>query len=632
MTFPKKEDTAMLFGKHRTGAGSRSRALTAGLVLPMLLAAGAADALEQARDTLQRTIFPRRDAKTVEYCADLSAQLRQQEQGVELAQLSTPVKKEPEDEAQLAAELSDLLQACSYDGSAITVSASSLGGASSSDGAAVVKAIMRFTGLPQNFKVIEGPVPNAAALILRGPEGLPERVIAYNVGFMEQVRQATENNDWASISIMAHEIGHHLSGHTLMPGGSQPPIELEADKFSGFVLQKMGARLEDAKKAISTLVPEGDGPTHPGRGKRLVAISEGWTESCEQQGQTCDGTAVDVARVEPSAPAMPETQAPATTEPSGEPATAILPPLAAPPSSGNGDQPAPIVRAGQVDHLPAPDAQATPAKFDRFVYDEIGILDPTAKENLSRLSFDFAAEHNVEIVTIFAKSLHGLSVEDYAYRMLRQLRVGKMDVGNGAVIVVAPNENVGGYALGTGLHVAMGQQASEIQSGLESHLMLAKLNAKNAASADLVFTAVESLMEEAALYDWAVRFQSFEELLAKDAADTEALQQSGGSYDPSNDAVRQKLLRFQARVKTKSPPRGENDPYVEDITEGLIGPAMQVEMADGRIGMLYVHDRIEELMTSELREGQSYSMIVRENFFSGETPQFALISYDLVGP
>ncbi|WP_143530473.1 TPM domain-containing protein [Rhizobium sp. RU36D] len=607
-------------------------ATISGLALPLALAVGPSHALDRPRDVGRMTLFPQRNAETLEYCADLATDLRRHEQGIELAQVSTPPKLETESEEQLAAELSDLLQACSYDGSAIKVSARSLGGASSSDGAAVVKAIMRFTGLPQNFKVIEGPVPNAAALIIRGPEGLPQRVIAYNVGFMDRVRQATENNDWASISIMAHEIGHHLSGHTLMPGGSQPPIELEADKFSGFVLQKMGAQLQDAQKAISTLVPEGDGPTHPGRGKRLVAISQGWTESCEQAGQNCDGVAVETARTEPSTQASPATPAPASPSPPAEQNTAALPTLSPSPAADGGDQPAPIVRAGQIDRLPVPDPEATPAKFDRFVYDEIGILDPAAKENLSRLSFDFAAEHNVEIVTIFAESLHGLSVEDYAYQMLRQLRVGKMDVGNGAVIVVAPNENVGGYALGTGLHVAMGEQASEIQSGLETHLMLAKVNAKNAASADLVFTAVESLMEEAALYDWAVRFQSFDELLAKDAADTQALNQSGGSYDPRNDAVRQKLLRIAARVTTHTPQRGGNAPYVEEGTERLVGPAMQVEMPGGRIAMVYVHDRIQQLMTADLREGQAYSMIVREIFFSGDTPQLALVSYDLIGP
>ena len=53
----------------------------------------------------------------------------------------------------------------------------------------------------------------------------------------------------------ASSFGHHLGGHTLVPGGSQPPIELEADRFSGFVLHKMGADLDQTTQAIRTLIP-----------------------------------------------------------------------------------------------------------------------------------------------------------------------------------------------------------------------------------------------------------------------------------------------------------------------------------------------------------------------------------------
>lgn len=55
--------------------------------------------------------------------------------------------KAPPDEARIAAELSDLLQACSYDGSRLTVAAKALQGAAEGDGGAVVASIMKFTGL-----------------------------------------------------------------------------------------------------------------------------------------------------------------------------------------------------------------------------------------------------------------------------------------------------------------------------------------------------------------------------------------------------------------------------------------------------------------------------------------------------
>ncbi|MBK8068385.1 MAG: hypothetical protein IPK27_12370 [Rhodanobacteraceae bacterium] len=171
------------------------------------------------------------------------------------------------------------------------------------------------------------------------------------------MRAATANNDWAPISIMAHEIGHHLSGHTIMPGGSQPPTELEADKFSGFVLYKMGAMLADAQKAMNTLVPEQDGKTHPGRSKRVQAIQEGWTQACSQQSTDCSGDSVAS-----TAPATPATPPPAAD---AKPATATI--------AARSRRSRRVRHRGavagsrrRVDTLPLPDPDAIPAKFDRL--------------------------------------------------------------------------------------------------------------------------------------------------------------------------------------------------------------------------------------------------------------------------
>ena len=228
----------------------------------------------------------------------------------------------------MVAEVAMALQACSYDGSPLQVNPAQLALGVNASGKDVVAQIMRYTGLPQNFDVVEGQVPNAAAVIMLGPDKLPRRVIAYNPQFMSEVRAATANNDWAPISIMAHEIGHHLSGHTIMPGGSQPPTELEADKFSGFVLYKMGAMLADAQKAMNTLVPEQDGKTHPGRSKRVQAIQEGWTQACSQQSTDCSGEAV--ASTAPATPAAPATPPAADAKPATATIAAATPPVEAP--------------------------------------------------------------------------------------------------------------------------------------------------------------------------------------------------------------------------------------------------------------------------------------------------------------
>ncbi len=142
----------------------------------------------------------------------------------------------------------------------------------------VVKKIMNQIGLPPNFKVISGDVPNAAAVcILNKYTGNLERFIIYNTNFMSAV--VDNLNDWAAISIIAHEIGHHLSGHSLELGGSRPKLELEADRFSGFILKRMGASLVQAQLALNSLTTEAISTTHPPKSLRLIAVQEGWNST-----------------------------------------------------------------------------------------------------------------------------------------------------------------------------------------------------------------------------------------------------------------------------------------------------------------------------------------------------------------
>jgi len=113
-------------------------------------------------------------------------------------------------------------------------------------------------------------VPNAAASVQMG-----HRFIEYNPSFVKNLKQGAKTN-WAVYSVLAHEIGHHLQGHTLKRGGSRPSIELEADHYSGFILAKMGASLRNAQKAMRTLGSNSSAGTHPVTAKRLKAIKEGW--------------------------------------------------------------------------------------------------------------------------------------------------------------------------------------------------------------------------------------------------------------------------------------------------------------------------------------------------------------------
>ncbi|TXB66863.1 M48 family metalloprotease [Vicingus serpentipes] len=117
------------------------------------------------------------------------------------------------------------------------------------------------------------------------------RYIVYDKGFLDGI--ANNSDSWSKMSILAHEIGHHINGHTVeallySAGTIEPKVlserrkqELEADEFSGFVLGKLGATLEQCQSAL-TIVSNNDNDlnsTHPKLDKRLQAIKNGYDKA-----------------------------------------------------------------------------------------------------------------------------------------------------------------------------------------------------------------------------------------------------------------------------------------------------------------------------------------------------------------
>lgn len=557
-------------------------------------------------------------------------------------------------EKDLAAEIAASLQACSYDGSPLALSRSTLDFSARGAGAAVVSEIMKYTGLPQNFDVIEGPVPNAAAVIVLGPDQLPRRVIAYNRGFMDQVRQATRNNDWAPVSIMAHEIGHHLSGHTITPGGSQPPTELEADKFSGFVLYKMGSSLADAQKALETLVPEQDGKTHPGRGKRVAAIRDGWSQACAQQSGDC-GSGTALARTAPAsttAPARPAAtvaaaaaKLPAERDSIAADVATDSPDVSGTPNRSDRVSDGATARttdaastARRVDTLPLPDASAVASKFDRFVYDETGLLDPATRAAHEQAMFTHAQKHHVEIVSLLVKDLHGLSAQDYAYAMLRQLRVGKLDVGNGAVLVVAPNEKSVGVAMGPGVQRQMKSYIDLEKTRLSNFLeqgypWCAKKQACNDSWSESFFGAAAHIANDTRFEAWTIRYQNLAEVAAADAADRAGREAGGRGYDPTKDPVRGQIMHLQGSLTALDARKGELARWVTEraSSDDADLRTLHVTESQGRAVLLDVDPHTEKLMPTALKAGARYDFVVRIKdaaFYNPKDPiRVELLSY-----
>jgi len=142
--------------------------------------------------------------------------------------------------------------------------------ASDDEARGVVKRILASMGLPLRFEVRAAAVGNAAAILQ--PDG--SRLILYNTLFIDEIRART-GRYWSLISIMAHEIGHHLAFH-LAKNIEDHEAELEADYFSGYILAKMGASKDDALSAMNELAAEEATKTHPAKVERLQAIAAGW--------------------------------------------------------------------------------------------------------------------------------------------------------------------------------------------------------------------------------------------------------------------------------------------------------------------------------------------------------------------
>jgi len=120
-------------------------------------------------------------------------------------------------------------------------------------------------------------INNALAII---DDGM--RYILYDPKFINSISQTS--NYWANMSILAHEVGHHINGHTLgssISAYENKIQELEADEFSGFVMQKIGANLEQSIDAIASISASGDDTysSHPNKSRRIKAITKGFNNA-----------------------------------------------------------------------------------------------------------------------------------------------------------------------------------------------------------------------------------------------------------------------------------------------------------------------------------------------------------------
>ena len=146
--------------------------------------------------------------------------------------------------------------------------------------------ILSTMGGSKNFVMQEcSNVANASALQVEGI-----RYIFYNQQWMRSLNYSNSN---AGLFTLAHEVGHHINGHTLdwllIASKSVNPKtlaerrkqELEADEFAAFVIAKLGVSINDANDIMNTVSNDSDDTfsSHPARAKRLLAIKKGYEKA-----------------------------------------------------------------------------------------------------------------------------------------------------------------------------------------------------------------------------------------------------------------------------------------------------------------------------------------------------------------
>jgi hypothetical protein len=127
-------------------------------------------------------------------------------------------------------------------------------------------------------------INNAVAAVYKG-----QRYILYDRDFMNSLT-AGSNKYWSNMFILAHEVGHHINGHSLdivlyasdiidpKSLEEKRKQELEADEFAGFVLAKLGASLSQTSKVLSNLprISNENSSTHPSKDKRIASVRLGF--------------------------------------------------------------------------------------------------------------------------------------------------------------------------------------------------------------------------------------------------------------------------------------------------------------------------------------------------------------------
>lgn len=125
-------------------------------------------------------------------------------------------------------------------------------------------------GMRPHIEILEAEF-NGGGIAIAAVRGT-QRYIVYDTKWFTF---ADDRVSWYSVYVLGHEIGHHIYGHTYRRQRHPHQAELDADRFGGWAVARLGGRLDQAL-AFTRVFSETGSRTHPPRNKRIAAIREGW--------------------------------------------------------------------------------------------------------------------------------------------------------------------------------------------------------------------------------------------------------------------------------------------------------------------------------------------------------------------
>jgi TPM domain len=248
--------------------------------------------------------------------------------------------------------------------------------------------------------------------------------------------------------------------------------------------------------------------------------------------------------------------------------------------------------------------------------------------------YALAKNSGAEFAILVVNDLKGMNAQDYAWAMMRQLRVGKLDVGNGAVAVVAPNQRQAAVAFGPGFakEAEFSKPDQQLTQWIDAAWSYCNDADGCAGWTDNLFNVFRLTLNNAKANSWTVRDQPLGEILQHyDQVNAERLR-SKRPFDPKTDQPLGTLLRLRGTVTSLTPPTGVGQAN-ERLLGGELGyTAVSFRTEDGYPAILYVSPRLARLMPSgALKEGTPYTLVGRLQRSGDKDKQASalwLFSYD----